>query len=340
MEKLQCSIIIPVFNAEKTIEKSLNNIINNKSKDFALEIIVVNDGSFDKTLEILDKYKEYDFIKVINKENGGVSSARNVGLDNAVGKYIAFSDADDILFVLELEKIVYMLENNNVDLGIADYVEVSVEKKEYYHSINLPKNKVLGEDSIIELLHNIVIGKTDSLANLWNKVFKKKVINSYHLRFDEKRTHGEDCEFCTRYLDISNNIMCFSNVLYKYVLDNTQCWDKYSKGLGYGLIKTYNDECKLSKKYKFLRDDEKIARIGLFLDNVRKFITLKSINNKEIKKFIKNSTVKKCLMRAIWFSNKKLQLCSYSRRDKIWMVYLRLGLYKKAIKFMTGKRSI
>ena len=89
------SIIIPVYNGEAFIQRSLNNVLAQTFKDW--ELIVIDDGSTDSTLKILTSYKKYSNIKIIHKKNGGVSSARNVGIDNASGEYITFIDVDDIV---------------------------------------------------------------------------------------------------------------------------------------------------------------------------------------------------------------------------------------------------
>lgn len=93
---IKISIIIPVYNGEKTIERCINSIINNNYEN--IEIIVINDGSNDRTLEILEKIKKVEKrLKVISQKNSGVSAARNLGIKNSTGDYIYFMDADDYI---------------------------------------------------------------------------------------------------------------------------------------------------------------------------------------------------------------------------------------------------
>ena len=99
------SVIIPVYNVEQYLEKCLDSILNQTYKN--IEIILVNDGSIDKSGLICDEYsRKYNNIKVFHKENGGVSSARNLGIDNATGQYLAFIDPDDYIDVNMYEILV------------------------------------------------------------------------------------------------------------------------------------------------------------------------------------------------------------------------------------------
>ena len=111
------SVIIPVYNSEKTIEKTLNSVINQTYKE--IEIILTDDGSTDESTVILKNYIEKNknfVIKLVTKKNGGVSSARNLGIDNSKGEYISFLDSDDVWLPKKLEtQIKIFLENKNID---------------------------------------------------------------------------------------------------------------------------------------------------------------------------------------------------------------------------------
>lgn len=119
IDKKSISVIIPMYNSENSIVNVLNSICAQTAKDLILEILVINDGSKDNSYEIASDYAEKASInvRVINKENGGVSSARNRGLKEAKGKWIAFCDADDVWMLnkLEIQKE-FVNKNNNVDL--------------------------------------------------------------------------------------------------------------------------------------------------------------------------------------------------------------------------------
>ena len=115
MNKLMFSIIIPVYNLSDYIKETINNILNQKYKNF--ELILINDGSTDNTPNILKKFSnKYKNIKMFNKKNGGVSSARNLGLKKANGKYIYFLDGDDKIENDLLSNAYSKLKNNNIDI--------------------------------------------------------------------------------------------------------------------------------------------------------------------------------------------------------------------------------
>ena len=113
MEKnIKVSVIVPVYNVEKYIRQCLESIINQTYKN--LEIIVVNDGTKDNSMKIVEEYLSDERIKVINKENGGIASARNRGIDEATGEYISFVDSDDWLELNTYEKLVEIIVDEDI----------------------------------------------------------------------------------------------------------------------------------------------------------------------------------------------------------------------------------
>ena len=117
---MKVSMIVAAYNAEKYIEETLDTLVKQTLNEY--EILVVNDGSTDGTLEILRAYEErYPYLRVIDKENGGPSSARNAGLDEAVGEYVFFFDADDLLEPDALEALYERAVKKKADIVIAKY---------------------------------------------------------------------------------------------------------------------------------------------------------------------------------------------------------------------------
>ena len=124
---IKVSIIIPVYNAKKYLANTLDSVIKQTYKN--LEIILVNDGSTDNSKDICESYAKIDKrIKVINKENGGVSSARNYGLALAKGEYISFVDSDDFLFENMIETLVNDIQNTNAEIAVCGYWHVTEEE--------------------------------------------------------------------------------------------------------------------------------------------------------------------------------------------------------------------
>ena len=139
MDEKLVSVIIPAYNIEDYIGRCLDSIISQTYKN--LEIIVVDDGSRDHTGEILDNYAKKDRrIKVIHKENGGVSSARNKGIEAAEGDYIGFIDGDDLIEPEMYKTLVDLLEEENADIAHCGYQMVFPDRVDYYH--NTGKKKI------------------------------------------------------------------------------------------------------------------------------------------------------------------------------------------------------
>ena len=133
MDEKLVSVIIPAYNIEDYIGRCLDSIISQTYKN--LEIIVVDDGSKDHTGEILDNYAKKDRrIKVIHKENGGVSSARNKGIEVAEGDYIGFIDGDDLIEPGMYKTLVDLLEEENADIAHCGYQMVFPDRIDYSHN--------------------------------------------------------------------------------------------------------------------------------------------------------------------------------------------------------------
>ncbi len=166
------SIIVPVYNVEAYLKRCIESILNQTYKD--IEIILVDDGSTDNSSKICDEYKNKDKrIKVIHKVNGGLSSARNRGLDIAKGKYIGFVDSDDYISPKMYEILYKELINNNADISACD--DVVFQKKEaVFNIVDDYKIEIYNKyDAMKELIS--LTNHVDSTA--WNKLYKKSLFN-------------------------------------------------------------------------------------------------------------------------------------------------------------------
>ncbi|WP_181215429.1 glycosyltransferase family 2 protein [Phocaeicola faecicola] len=209
------SIIVPIYNSESTLNKCIDSIINQSFTDW--ELLLVNDGSSDSSGKICDEYAVKDpRVKVFHKENGGVSSARNVGIDNAMGKWITFCDSDDFVYSSWLDNFVTLLITDN---------ELICQSFKSSESLFNPSSKgsVYGFDycgnkcdGLIKLYENKILGY------LWVKLFKKEVIDKFRLRFDERFNYWEDQIFCIKYLCYIDTMSCTRKVGYYY---NVPDWD-------------------------------------------------------------------------------------------------------------------
>ncbi len=175
------SVIVPAYNAEKSIEKCVRSILNQTYKD--LEVIVINDGSTDNTIDILGKLKKTDKrLKVFSIENGGVSHARNFGIDNATGDYITFVDSDDYIDSDMYKCLIDITNRYNVKIAHCSYKNVD-------ESGNVIS--VVGDTGeIIELAHDKAISCLITgnifVGGLWNKLFDISLFDDVRLNEDIK----------------------------------------------------------------------------------------------------------------------------------------------------------
>lgn len=205
------SVIIPVYNAQSTIELAINSVL--KQTYPALEIIAVDDGSTDQTPVLLDRIaKETSRLKVITQRNAGVSAARNAALSQCHGKYIRFVDADDTLPEQALEIMVSRIEKDQTELAIGGYTE-------YLDRISRSKN-LLNCDAVYPFhqLTPVLCRHANSyyFGVLWNKLFLADIIRREKLRFDPAVWWGEDFAFVMDYLRFSERITLMKDSVYDY----------------------------------------------------------------------------------------------------------------------------
>ncbi len=202
---MKISVIISAYNSEKYLEECLNSVLNQTMEDY--EVIVVNDGSTDGTQEILNRYQEmYSHLMAFEKENGGPSSARNLGMEKASGEYLYFMDSDDILEHDALEAMYDRAEEEKADLVVASYDIFDEDRT--YKIYNL--NEILDEDSIqkyeLKLLWTF---------SLWNKLFKKETIDQHQFTFPPI-SYSEDGVFTMRFVYCAEKITGLNKVIYHY----------------------------------------------------------------------------------------------------------------------------
>ena len=205
------SVIVPVYNVESYVAKCIESIINQTFKD--LEIILIDDGSTDSSGSICDSFAEKDKrIKVIHKENGGLSSARNAGLDIAVGEYIVFVDSDDYINLKMVETLYLAIIDNKADLSICNYIHVNELGEEIGISeLRLTKRQIISSEWMLERISR---GWTFG-AIAWNKMYSSKVFKK--LRYPLGRIN-EDEFISHRVMAQAEKAVIIPDVLYYYLL--------------------------------------------------------------------------------------------------------------------------
>ena len=183
------SVIVPVYNVEKYLRRCVDSILAQTFTDF--ELLLIDDGSKDKSGEICDEYAKTDNrVKVFHKENGGVSSARNLGLDNAKGEWICFCDADDWVLSEWLQAFSLLILGNE-DIIFSGYISIYNEIK---NKVFIEKPYSSKKDLVLSL------GIKEIWGYIWCKCFKKSIIDKYHLRFNTNYSIWEDASFIYKFM--------------------------------------------------------------------------------------------------------------------------------------------
>ena len=211
------SIIVPIYKAENCIEKCIEGILAQTITDF--ELLLVNDGSPDRSGEICDEFARQDNrIKVFHKENGGPSSARNVGLDNAIGEFICFVDADDNVDCCFLENFGKCESDITIQgLYIKDYNEQQERYIPIYESVFNDTNV----KSLIDILHD-----AKNTGYIYTRIYRRQIIEDNNLRLNEKYRLREDEEFIWRYMCLCKTFTTIDKGSYHYEMPNFS--SKYS----------------------------------------------------------------------------------------------------------------
>lgn len=228
---IKVSIIVPCYNVEEYIEKGLNSLVKQSLKE--IEIILINDGSKDNTLNILKEYEKKDNrIIVIDKKNEGVSKARNNGLDTAKGEYIAFMDSDDWLEVDALKIMYEKAKEENYDIVACDTMAVYPNKKQ------LIKSGIEDNQQNKKLM-------IDAYAVIWNKIYKKEILKN--ITFNTNLTFCEDVLFLYQIYERVKKIASVNKPLYNYLQRKNSLTYTYDKKL-YQLIESQEEIIKYYKK--------------------------------------------------------------------------------------------
>ena len=213
------SIIIPVYNAEKTIRRCLNSVINQTYPEW--EAICINDGSTDESRKILDEFASKEKrIKVVHCENKGVSSARNRGIRLATGEFIWFIDADDEIKSISLELFSSMGWLPDVTICGVD----EVFDDGYVRQFRLSNRKFLDlDEASSKTLH--LLFRNDAHMNMfgypWNKFIRRSVVVDNSLKFDEGVSFFEDELFSIQLFNVTRTVAVLSDVLYEYHVSNS-----------------------------------------------------------------------------------------------------------------------
>lgn len=290
MNNDKISIIIPIYNCQDYIKKMMKSVLNQSYKN--IEVILINDGSTDKSYEECKRIKDSRIV-IVNKENGGVSSARNAGINASTGKYITFIDPDDWVEENYIEYMYKKILEYNVDIVAVGYYKEKSGKSE----------KMLNfEDIILESKEALDMSSRYFFSSIWGKLFKKSLINKFKELFDEDLYYSEDTLAYCKLLKVADKVFWTSTPLYHYFINEK------------GAMKSKNAE-KYFSDYIARKKIEELVKFDLALYNIAKIKTTKSAVNILLwYKLVKYFDLEKiqCLRRCI-SENKNL----YLKSDKV-----------------------
>lgn len=245
------SVIVPIYNSEDYIDRCVRSIVEQSYKN--IEIILVDDGSTDNSSMMCDEWAKNDKrVKVIHKENGGVSSARNEGLKIAKGDYISFVDSDDYIDKKMIEKMLNQMEKGNTDLVICNYEPNS----------NYNTNKLISKNDF----YNLILDKTLFRGYLWNKLYKKEIISKNNLKLDSKIHICEDLLFNCEYALYCNDIRVINDKLYYYSDDSYSVLNKPLNERFLSVVDAYEKLLDIYSKNGYSQEELKVCYLKAIVD--------------------------------------------------------------------------
>lgn len=310
MADKELSIIVPVYNGEKYIERCIDTLEMIKGIDF--ELIIIDDCSKDNTFAmVLERARHYkNIVALRNDKNRGPSYSRNLGIDKAKGRFITFADADDKICSEMYERLVRVIKEKSCDVAMCDFYEVFPGKKK-----TIVQSKYEYKDEVIE--GDIILDRflTDKISNaVWDKVFKRDTIGK--IRFDDNLLVGEDILFCLQVFIRTRSLYTLKRSFYGYrqndgsiMHQNCERFYQY-----FEVIKRLDDSDRLileekhDKEFDFFKQEMRvrafhaISMAGSINDEKKRCVQMlkKVMPRTEALKISKNKTFAKSIRVEMW----------------------------------------
>lgn len=248
MNNFKISIVVPIYNVENYLNKCINSLLEQTYKK--IEIILVNDGSTDSSSTICEKYKIYDNrIKIVHKKNGGLSDARNIGIEKSEGDYILFVDSDDYIDKDSCEKFINILKNKTADIitgnarKIQNKISSLIQYSQSEFSLSMSGEKFLKKELKNGTMHMAV----------WLNLYKREFLINKNLKFKKGLLH-EDEEFTPRAFLKATSVISTKILFYNYVVrTNSITTTKNLEKNAYDILKICTE---LHKIYILVEDKE------------------------------------------------------------------------------------
>ena len=299
--EIDVSLVIPCYNCEQYLGKLLKSLIEQTAHNF--EVICVNDGSTDDTKKILEKYaKKYEFIRVINKKNGGQYKARKDGIFAAKGDYIGFLDSDDSVKPEYVEKLFRAITSRKADIAVCGYSRINASSgKLIVNEMTHPRHKIIYPQKNPGLLLEVN-------SAIWNKLFKAELVKN-NIFFETAPKGYEDMVLLQYVYRQTNKIVFVEEPLYNYMIIESSTINNIKKELVQEMYdaltdirKKYIDE-KLSKDFMYYCDANAFLHLGISIP-----FRLLTDKTADFSKVLREITVFLDKNNPLWRNNKYIKL--------------------------------
>lgn len=272
------SVIVPIYNVEKYLPKCIESIINQTYTN--LEIILVDDGSPDNCSNICDSYSLTDKrIKVIHKRNGGLSDARNAGLDVATGDYISFLDSDDYIHKKFYETLINLIIQYDADIAQCEFLKVYEEDTSNFNDCEFESNEEVSLLNNEQALDNLFNEYYVNTVVVWNKLYKRELFRN--IRYPKGKIHED--EYTTyKVLFLTNRVVITSKTLYYYLQRESSITGKGFNIKSLDKIDSYYEQILFydNKKLFELKKEAKIRFEGLIRSSMSNVLN-SNLDNKD-----------------------------------------------------------
>ena len=310
------SIIVPVYKVEKYLDKCVESIVNQTYKD--LEIILVDDGSPDNCPKICDEWaKKDDRIKVIHKKNGGLSDARNIGMNTATGDYLGFVDSDDVISIDMYKNLIEIIEKNDADISACQECIFNDEENPIFVNDNVVTIIEDNNEALNDIINNEVI-----LSYVWNKLYKKELWKNITFPFGK---NYEDTFVLHKVISKARKVVVINSAMYGYRRRSNSITTNWSKSNMCDFIEANN------ARYNDLKNNDKVldslnivrlrsaytSHVGATIIGDKEFYNnellvneynflKKKENRKYYKEFIKSKVKKISMLKIVLLINREL----------------------------------
>jgi len=301
------SVIVPVYNSEKYIGRCIKSILNQKLKE--LELIIVNDGSTDKSLDIIKKYASDHRIKIINMPNGGVSSARNAGIDAATGDYIGFVDADDWVHPEMYSSMYARITETGSDICLCNYI-VEYPSRSIYMALSINKDVLAGDNFKKRLILSMIAPKDLNansrtvMGSACRLLVKREFIKNNNIIFPLNIPLMEDLIFCIKAFVKCRQIAIDRGFYYHYFIDSASYYIKDLYTIHKNVYNIIEELVRENNLYGLAEPRLKIRYVNMCLSSISnearilnrkgvkdKLTTIKNIcRDKKLKQILNNIT--------------------------------------------------